>query len=72
MIAVNVGDMLEKASAGFYPSTTHRVVNPSRQDNRPRYSMPMFIAPRPEVLLDDHYTAQSYLAERLAEIGLKA
>ena len=28
-IIVNVGDMLKEASGGYYPSTTHRVVNPS-------------------------------------------
>lgn len=74
MIAVNVGDMLQKASRGYFPSTTHRVVNPNNAESskRSRYSMPMFMHPRTEVQLDNTYTAGSYLAERLAEIGLKS
>lgn len=72
MIAVNNGDMLQKASHGYFPSTTHRVVNPEGEDSqKPRYSMPMFIHPRPEVMLDKNYSAKAYLDERLAEIGLK-
>ena len=71
MIVVNGGDMLEKASRGYYPSTEHRVVNPPREENRSRYSMPLFVHPRPEVRLDGDLTAQAYLDERLKEIGLK-
>jgi hypothetical protein len=36
----------------------------------PRYSMPLFIHPRPEVRLSERHTAGSYLEERLREIGL--
>ena len=70
MIVVNVGDMLALASGGHYPSTTHRVVNPDPAANRSRYSMPMFIHPRPEVELAPGRTADDYLKERLREIGL--
>lgn len=70
-ITINSGDMLAKASRGFYPSTPHRVVNPPNQENRSRYSMPLFVHPRPEVQLDDQQTAGEYLDERLREIGLK-
>ena len=69
-ITVNSGDMLSMASKGHYPSTPHRVVNPSKQENRSRYSMPLFVHPRPEVLLDK-MTAGEFLDERLKEIGLK-
>jgi isopenicillin N synthase-like dioxygenase len=62
--------MLSMASKGHYPSTPHRVVNPSKQENRSRYSMPLFVHPRPEVLLDK-MTAGEFLDERLKEIGLK-
>lgn len=72
MITVNAGDMLAKASRNHYPSTSHRVVNPPERENRSRYSMPLFVHPRPEVELDARYTAESYLNERLKEIGLKA
>lgn len=71
MITMNVGDMLEKASGGYFPSTTHRVINPPADGNVSRYSMPMFLHPRPEVRLDNRYTADDYLRERLREIGLK-
>lgn len=70
-ITINAGDMLAKASGGYYPSTPHRVVNPPKQENRSRYSMPLFVHPRPEVQLDENQTAGEYLEERLREIGLK-
>ncbi len=46
MIAVNTGDMLELATGGVFPSTTHRVVNPETGGGA-RFSMPMFVHPRP-------------------------
>ena len=64
--------MLKEASGGYYPSTTHRVVNPSNNvNNDSRYSMPLFLHPRDDVQLSENYTAESYLKERLLEIGLK-
>lgn len=72
MIVVNSGDMLKEASGGYYPSTTHRVVNPIGPAARePRFSMPLFLHPRKEVPLSERHTAGSYLTERLREIGLK-
>jgi len=70
-ITINAGDMLMKASGGYYPSTPHRVINPPKQENRSRYSMPLFVHPRPEVRLNAAQTAGEYLDERLREIGLK-
>ncbi|MCC5863176.1 MAG: isopenicillin N synthase family oxygenase [Gammaproteobacteria bacterium] len=72
MITVNVGDMLQLASGGWFPSTLHRVHNPPLAENRSRYSMPMFLHPRPEVMLSPTVSAHDYLQERLREIGLKA
>ena len=69
-ITVNSGDMLSMASKGHYPSTPHRVINPPAQENRSRYSMPLFVHPRPDVVLDK-MTASEFLDERLREIGLK-
>ena len=71
MITINNGDMLAMASDNYYPSTTHRVINPDAKQNQSRYSMPMFLHPRPEVLLKPGITADDYLQERLREIGLK-
>ena len=68
-LIINVGDMLQEASGGHYPSTTHRVVNPDGVDaSRSRISLPLFLHPRPEVVLSTRHTAGSYLAERLAEL----
>lgn len=70
-IAINAGDMLQLASQGYYKSTTHRVVNPMGPSAKlPRYSMPLFLHPRPDVVLADGITAGDYLSQRLREIGL--
>jgi isopenicillin N synthase-like dioxygenase len=81
-IVVDAGDMLSRHVNNVIPSTTHRVVNPDTDDVA-RYSMPFFCHPRPEVLLDapatlvgegeKHFapiTADDFLNQRLAEIGL--
>lgn len=69
-LIVNAGDMLSEASDQFFPSTTHRVVNPdSAGSNRSRISIPFFIAPILDTRLSERYTARSYLDERLAEIS---
>ena len=70
MITINIGDMLQEASGGYFPSTTHRVVNPDSGANVSRYSIPMFVHPRKEVRLSERYTAGEYLEQRLREIGL--
>jgi len=69
-LVINIGDMLQECSNGYYPSTTHRVINPIG-DNVSRFSMPFFIHPRDNVKLSKKYTAKSYLEERLKELGLK-
>ncbi|MDN0077142.1 2OG-Fe(II) oxygenase family protein [Crenobacter sp. SG2303] len=72
MLIVNIGDMLQEASRGYFPSTTHRVVNPSGDAARhSRVSLPLFLHPRPEVVLSERHSAGSYLAERLRELGVK-
>ncbi|KLD73348.1 isopenicillin N synthase family oxygenase [Xanthomonas hyacinthi] len=85
-IVVNIGDMLQRLTNHVYPSTTHRVVNPpGEQARQPRYSVPFFLHPNPDFVIDvlpscvsaDHpsrypepITAQGYLEERLREIKL--
>lgn len=70
-LVINVGDMLQMASKGYYPSTTHRVVNPiGAERGQPRYSMPLFLHPEDKVRLSPSHTAESYLMERLKELGL--
>ena len=59
-LIVNIGDMLQEASGGYFPSTTHRVVNPEGADKTiGRISLPLFCHPRPEVVLSERYTADS-------------
>lgn len=85
-IVINVGDMLQRLTNNYLKSTTHRVVNPPREEWRlPRLSIPFFLHPRSEMDLsclgqcvDDSHplayapiTAGEYLDERLREIGLK-
>lgn len=68
-LIINVGDMLQEASGGWYPSTTHRVVNPAGIDtSRGRISLPLFLHPRSDVQLSKRYTAGSYLDERLRQL----
>jgi isopenicillin N synthase-like dioxygenase len=86
-IVVNIGDMLQRLTNHVYPSTTHRVVNPPGADARkPRYSVPFFLHPNPDFVIDvlpstvtadnpsrypEPITAQGYLEQRLREIKLK-
>ncbi|MDT8998535.1 2OG-Fe(II) oxygenase family protein [Paucibacter sp. APW11] len=72
MLIINIGDMLEEASKGYYPSTQHRVVNPAGEGaKKSRVSLPLFLHPRNEVVLSERHTAHSYLEERLRELGVK-
>ncbi len=68
-IAVNAGDMLQLATGGYYPSTTHRVVNPTGEAaTRSRLSLPLFLHPADDVVLAEGRTAWSFLQERIAEL----
>ena len=70
-LIINIGDMLQEASAGYFPSTSHRVINPEGADmSKSRISLPLFLHPRPDVVLSDKHTAKSYLTERLTELGV--
>lgn len=70
-LVVNSGDMLKEMTDGYFPSTTHRVLNPSDNDNIDnvsRISVPFFLTARPDVVLSERYTSGSYLKERLSII----
>lgn len=85
-VIVNIGDMLQRLTNHVLPSTTHRVVNPPAfASTRSRYSLPFFLHPNSEFVIEtlpscideqrvNRYptpiTADAYLRERLAEIGL--
>lgn len=83
-IIVDSGDMIQNITAGYFRSTTHRVVNPDNSRER-RYSMPFFVHPRHEVSLKplskcvdlvggdgghQDISAGDFLRLRLKEIGL--
>ena len=70
-LIVNIGDMLQEASGRYFPSTSHRVINPDGTDKtKSRISLPLFLHPRPDVVLSERHTAGSYLRERLIELGV--
>ena len=85
-IIVNVGDMLQRLTNNKLKSTTHRVVNPPREEwANSRFSIPFFLHPISEMPLNglsscvdsehpkayEDITAGEYLDQRLREIGLK-
>ena len=86
-MVINVGDMLERLTNHFLPSTIHRVRNPDATRARfSRYSMPFFLHLRsdfpiktlPQCITPDNpdrypvpITADEFLQQRLREIGLK-
>ena len=83
-IVINVGDMLQRLTNDYLKSTTHRVVNPPREEwHKPRLSIPFFLHPKSGMDLTclancvedqanyEPITAGEYLDERLREIGLK-
>ena len=86
-MVINVGDMLERLTNHYLPSTIHRVRNPNPERAKfSRYSMPFFLNLRSDFPIQtlpqcistenpDRYpepiTADEFLQQRLREIGLK-
>ena len=69
LLIVNIGDMLQEASGNYYPSTVHRVLNPTGEAaTKPRISLPLFLHPRREVVLSERYTVEKYFNERMEEL----
>jgi isopenicillin N synthase-like dioxygenase len=84
-IVVNVGDMLQRLTNHRLKSTTHRVVNPPRENSTStRFSIPFFLHPESTMslaaltscvpagtkALEEPISAGDYLNQRLREIGL--
>jgi isopenicillin N synthase-like dioxygenase len=84
-LVVNVGDMLQRLTNDKLRSTTHRVVNPPKEQwGTTRFSIPFFLHPDSEMRLDcldncitsdkpkayEDISAGEFLTERLIEIGL--
>lgn len=86
-MVINVGDMLERLTNHYLPSTIHRVRNPNPERAAfSRYSMPFFLHLRSDFTIEtlsqcvtaenpNRYpqpiTADEFLQQRLREIGLK-
>jgi len=80
-IVVDTGDMMSRITNNVLPSTTHRVVNPTK-DTSARYSMPFFVHPHSQANLScvpscvgagakySDILAGEFLNQRLREIGL--
>ncbi len=80
-IVVDTGDMISRITNNVLPSTTHRVINPTT-DSSARYSMPYFVHPHSNAVLQTipscagvgtsapAITAGDFLIQRLKEIGL--
>ena len=81
-LIVDTGDMMARLTRGVLPATTHRVVNPAGP-NVSRYSIPFFVQPRSDVVLEGLESCRSesgedappipvgdFLNQRLKDIGL--
>lgn len=69
LLIVNIGDMLAEASGNYYPSTVHRVLNPTGEAAKhSRVSLPLFLHPNRNVVLSERYTVETYFQERMREL----
>jgi isopenicillin N synthase-like dioxygenase len=80
-LIVDAGDMLSRITNEVIPATTHQVINPNAS-NEDRYSMPFFMHPNSDAVLEcipscigkgvkyPPITSDKFLKERLREIGL--
>ncbi len=82
-LVVDSGDMMSRITNDIIPATIHRVINPEESSSA-RFSMPFFVHPHPEAMLEcipscvgdgakyPPVSAHEALMLRLKEIGLKA
>ena len=85
VIVCNIGDMLQRLTNHKLVSTTHRVNAPKESKHMSRFSVPFFVHPNPNWLIEtldscctednpkrypDAILAEDYLQERLKEIKL--
>lgn len=80
-LVVDSGDMMSRITNDIIPATIHRVINPDDSASA-RYSMPFFVHPHPEAMLEcipscegegakyPPITSHDALMERLKDIGL--
>ena len=85
VIICNVGDMLQRLTNNYLVSTTHRVSASLLQSKTSRYSIPFFVHPNPDWIINtlpscydkdtpnlykESIMAEDYLQQRLREINL--
>jgi isopenicillin N synthase-like dioxygenase len=63
-LIVNVGDMLEIWSAGYFVSTPHKVICPQAAD---RYSFPYFAVPRYDVVVEPLNFDKTVISKRVIQ-----
>jgi isopenicillin N synthase-like dioxygenase len=80
-LVVDAGDMLSRITNDLIPATIHRVINP-KDSTSARFSMPFFVHPHPEAMLEcipscvgdgakyPPISSHDCLTKRLIEIGL--
>lgn len=80
-LVVDAGDMMSRITNDIIPATIHRVINP-KDATSARFSMPFFVHPHPEAMLEcipscvgegakyPPISAHESLQKRLKEIGL--
>lgn len=81
-LIVDSGDMIARITNNQLPAATHRVVNPDKNNNNSRYSIPFFMHPKPDSILSclnsckkesgnpKDISAGDFLNQRLKDIGL--
>lgn len=85
-MVVNIGDMMQRLTNHVLPSTPHRVVNPpGMKAERSRYSIPFFVHPNPDFVIEtlpqcisedrpnrypEPIDSHEFLLQRLREIKL--
>ena len=65
-LIVNIGDLLELWSGGYFVSTPHKVVNTSGAD---RYSFPYFVVPRYDTVVDPLVPTQPGFRRESVHVG---
>lgn len=80
-LVIDSGDMMSRITNDIIPATIHRVINPD-ESGTARYSMPFFVHPHPEAMLEciascegegakyPPISSHECLIERLRDIGL--
>lgn len=81
-LIIDSGDMIARITNNTLPAATHRVVNPDKNNNNSRYSIPFFMHPKPDNILScldsckkesgnpKDISAGDFLNQRLKDIGL--